>query len=308
VDNSDDSGVSAADALSTAEGPSVSARLNYNSTESWTLICHNLTILHGCSRTAAEIASEYQRIRSRVKEDPGTAGDQGEENWAAVLREYLPQTYHVRTKGRIVAANGKASRQVDVLVLSPSYPLALLDTKMYVAAGVLAAFECKITLRRKHIDSAVQRAAELSLLVRSDQHINRHIIYGLLAHSHALPDKRTTAGRSLTTTLIAADKKHVNDPRESLDLICVADLGMWEIGRRIIPGTKDIIVENAFFRILPEPEAPVGVFITSLLRELGTSDPALGSIASYFVRAVPAGLEVAIASRHWHFADIPPNL
>jgi hypothetical protein len=85
-------------------------------------------------RTAEDIASEYQRIQTRVDEDPGTAGDQGEENWAEVLRRYLRATYHVRTKGRIITSNGSASRQIDVLVLSPSYPVGLLNTKTYDSA------------------------------------------------------------------------------------------------------------------------------------------------------------------------------
>ena len=34
----------------------------------------------------AEMAAEYQRIFARSSDDPGTAGDEGEENWAAVLR------------------------------------------------------------------------------------------------------------------------------------------------------------------------------------------------------------------------------
>ena len=29
-----------------------------------------------------EMAAEYDRIQKRAAEDPGTAGDQGEENWA----------------------------------------------------------------------------------------------------------------------------------------------------------------------------------------------------------------------------------
>ena len=40
----------------------------------------------------AEMAAEYNRIRKRTAEDPGTAGDQGEENWAELLREWLPRT------------------------------------------------------------------------------------------------------------------------------------------------------------------------------------------------------------------------
>lgn len=33
------------------------------------------------------LAEEYERMTPRVAEDPGTAGDQGEENWAVILRK-----------------------------------------------------------------------------------------------------------------------------------------------------------------------------------------------------------------------------
>src|ERR1700737_4533681 len=73
------------------------------------------------------IEEEYARIRKRAAEDPGTAGDQGEENWATLLREWLPTYFHIVTKGRILTETGYASPQVDVLVLMPSYPRILLD-------------------------------------------------------------------------------------------------------------------------------------------------------------------------------------
>jgi Domain of unknown function (DUF6602) len=88
-----------------------------------------------------EMAAEYRRIRMRTLEDPGTAGDQGEENWADLLRNWLPASFNVVTKGRIIFSDGSTSGQVDVLVLSPSYPKGLLNKKLYLAAGVLAAFE-----------------------------------------------------------------------------------------------------------------------------------------------------------------------
>ena len=37
------------------------------------------------SQVTDEMASEYQRIHARAEEDPGTAGDEGEENWATLL-------------------------------------------------------------------------------------------------------------------------------------------------------------------------------------------------------------------------------
>ena len=74
---------------------------------------------------AAEMQSKYDRIRGRTQEDPGTAGDEGEETWAALLRDWLPESYRVVTKGRLLAANGSAGPQLDVLVLRPGYPARL---------------------------------------------------------------------------------------------------------------------------------------------------------------------------------------
>jgi hypothetical protein len=102
-----------------------------------------------------EMASEYARIRSRSREDPGTAGDEGEEAWAGVLREWLPDNYKVRVKGRILGSNGVASPQVDIVVLRPGYPRRLLDKKLYLAGGVAAAFECKNTLTAQDIRKTV---------------------------------------------------------------------------------------------------------------------------------------------------------
>src|SRR5919106_2243588 len=97
----------------------------------------------------AELAAEYRRIYHRTSEDPGTAGDEGEENWAALLREWLPSSYQVVTKGRVVFPDRSASSQVDVVVLRGSYPPRLLNNKLYLSSGVVAAFECKNTLTNR---------------------------------------------------------------------------------------------------------------------------------------------------------------
>ncbi len=55
-----------------------------------------------------QMASEYDQIQNRATEDPGTAGDQGEENWASLLRRWLPPSYQVVTKGRILSDQGTA--------------------------------------------------------------------------------------------------------------------------------------------------------------------------------------------------------
>src|ERR1700674_2051504 len=44
-------------------------------------------------QAATEMQGEYVRIHNRAKEDPGTAGDEGEENWSQFLINWLPATY-----------------------------------------------------------------------------------------------------------------------------------------------------------------------------------------------------------------------
>lgn len=179
-----------------------------------------------------EIGDEYERIQKRASEDPGTAGDQGEENWATLLRRWLPSHFHVVTKGRILSHQGIASPQVDVLVLSPAYPKHLLDKKLYLAGGVEAAFECKTTLKAEHIATALSNASEIRahLPERTGtpyRELNSPIIYGLLAHSHSWKAANSTPVKNITTSLIVGDLAYIKHPREMLDLVCVADLAAW---------------------------------------------------------------------------------
>src|SRR5215510_1066483 len=179
-----------------------------------------------------EIAREYDRIQRRATEDPGTAGDQGEENWATLLRGWLPPIYQVVTKGRILSHEGIASPQIDVLVLHPAYPRHLLDKKLYLAGGVAAAFECKITLKAEHIQTAVKNAVEIRNYVQARtgspyKELYSPVVYGLLAHSHVWKGEGSTPLDNVERHLLAADLEHIKHPREMLDGIRIADLATW---------------------------------------------------------------------------------
>lgn len=183
-------------------------------------------------QAAVEMRKEYERIRSRACEDPGTAGDEGEGNWAELLRRWLPAHYHVRTKGRILGSSGEASRQLDVVVLFPEYPPGLLEKKIYLAGGVAAVFECKLTLRRKHLTTTIQRAAEFQekfglRLGTPRTEMFGPISYGLLAHSHEWKRPGSDPAESIENALWEEDERHVDHPRKMLDIVCVADLGTW---------------------------------------------------------------------------------
>ncbi len=214
--------------------------------------------------STARISADYKRMQSLAREDPGTSGDQGEEDWAKILREWLPASFHVVTKGRIINSSGQTSPQVDVIVLSPSYPNGLLYNKLYIAAGVLAAFECK---RSKAVGTSVA----ISRLIRADQRIQQHIIYGLLAHSHLIASKRKPAELTLRDALIAEDLKQVSDPRDCLDFVCVADLGTWSHSRFIVRSDesgKGVVGTAYMGPYLGFSDDALGRFLTILLHRL----------------------------------------
>ena len=234
------------------------------------------------------MAADYERMRQLAREDPGTSGDQAEEDWAELISQWLPGTYHVVKKGRILFSSGETSGQVDILILSPSYPKGLLSNKLYLAAGVLAAFEIKRTLRRKSILSAVKRSVKINSLARSDRRVRYHIIYGLLAHAHDLQRAGKPPEQVLEEGLIQADTVEVTDPRDGIEMVCVPSLGTWTLMRRAhkdkgvfttsyMRGPLDISLSD--FTVTADA---IGRFLTALLYRLGKIDESIAPIAGYF--------------------------
>ncbi|MCF6402968.1 hypothetical protein L3C95_08795 [Chitinophaga filiformis] len=277
-----------------------------------------------------EMQEEYERIRKRAKEDPGTAGDQGEENWATLLRNWLPPTFQIVTKGRILGVNGIASPQVDVIVLRPEYPQKLLDKKLYLADGVLAAFECKITLIADHIATFVENSVTLrqcssprfGTLYRE---LHSPFIYGLLAHSHSWRGEKSTPLANIDKNLLYQDFKSVTHPREMPDLLCVADLASWNsfklafsdsiisqlnislggmldtaslVKTGYLPYSGSTINTHEYF-------TPIGAMLTHLMKKIAWEYPGLRSLASYFQELnLPGNSDGSNIQRNWILDDI----
>lgn len=270
-------------------------------------------------RTAAQLQSEYERIQRHALSDPGTAGDQGEENWAQLLREWLPPSFHVVTKGRVLAQSGELSPQVDVLVLSPTYPSILRNSKHYLAAGVVAAFECKVTLKAQHVRDSVGTASTLARMLPRRigtpfTELNTQIIFGLLAHSHSWKAPASTPVDNVTDALWEADT-FIQHPAECLDLVCVADLATWSCAKRFEPprpparqndehlppvGSASTVyfchsVDGpTLIRSVDGPNqapafSPVGRFLMSLYSKLAWSFPEMQALESYFSATLSPG-------------------
>jgi hypothetical protein len=262
----------------------------------------------------ADMRAEYERIRKRSLEDPGTAGDQGEENWADLLRGWLPSNYAVCTKGRLLSTSGSTSPQVDVIVLKPGYPTSLRNKKHYLAQGVAAAFECKTTLRLRHVKEFIERCQETKLLFPARtgtpyKELHTPLIYGLLTHS-----SESSKGRPLNIDQIdkAIDSNFfcVTHPRYVPDLICVSDLGSWSssfrtfVGPQTHPNWTDALAASLgptggtlgglFVHAFFEGSRPIGSLIAEAITRLAWEDSTLRPFADYYrsvrLGGVPTGL------------------
>ncbi|MDP1872444.1 MAG: hypothetical protein Q8K61_12595 [Gallionella sp.] len=271
--------------------------------------------LHDFMRQISEeMEAEYNRIQKRATEDPGTAGDQGEENWAALLKDWLPRDYEVVTKGRIISQEGITSPQIDVIVLKGSYPKKLLGKKLYLAAGVAAAFECKTTLRASHISEAIRNSIAIKSLypIRAGtpyRELHTPVIYGLLAHSHDWKKENSTPVKNIEETLNQVDASLVTHPRQQLDLLCVADLAAWTMNKKTIIGPLGRPELSMMISTCgpigsatscyqghicsPKNQAsqitPIGVLISCLSKKLAWENPSLRDIAEYYRKVKIAG-------------------
>lgn len=262
------------------------------------------------AQITAEMGSEYDRIYARAAEDPGTAGDEGEENWARLFKEWLPPSYHVETKGRLIGHDGRMSPQIDVVVLKPAYPRKLLEKKIWLAGGVAAAFECKTTITAAHVAASITRCAAFKDLYAAREgtprlELRSPLIYGLLAHSHSWKGDKSDPVANIKRALDLGASS-VTHPRFEMDVLCVADLATWSstivsryeaawqptaqaelvkaFGATCGPMTA-MSCSSANSESQHSSFRPVGALIDDLTGRIAWADPGVRDIADYFRKA-----------------------
>ncbi len=280
---------------------------------------------------ASGLKLDYARIRKSASSDPGTAGDQSEATWAELLRQWLPASVQVVTKGRIAALDGRLSQQLDVIVLRDTYPPHLAKKKIYLAGGVLAVFECKLTLRKSHIADAVERGRSLRALVgpRKGENLRDElvppILYGLLAHQ----SQRLSVEAILKT--LDEGLAQIAHPRESLDFLTIASLGTWANMKNLVnPATAPrsweklretlklpaeggvqvlyMTPQELLRKGSPTPN-PLYDMLQILYRRLALDLPGLGPIADYWTGAKVRGIGTAgRGGRSFDFGIFSPEV
>ena len=121
----------------------------------------------------------------------------------------------------------------------------MLNCKEYLSGGVVAAFECKTTLRRKHIEEFVEHSRKIEKLAFNEngtprKDLQSKIYYGLLAHSHEGKKENSNPKEIIEKAIWEYNKKYITHPREIPDIICVADLGVWKSQKMIVPNYDNV--------------------------------------------------------------------
>jgi len=264
------------------------------------------------------IADDYDRLRADVSASPGNiqqVGHGAESSWVRFLREWLPPGYEIGRRKYILPEEGEQTFETDLVVFDPSYPSALREQERILASGVAAAFSVKLTAEAAGLREAAEAAAQLSRGLKPRigtprSEMLRPFPYAYLAHSHSWKAPTSTPTANITQHLETNEYSFCAHPRESLDAVCIADLGFW--GRAYLPylpsgtsWTTGATASTAMMELSGGEVAlpPVAMLIAWLYDRLSLANPALKGLADGF-RMTGTGGQGQGTQRPWPLSQI----
>lgn len=105
-----------------------------------------------------QLAEERKKLKATSRCNPDSAGECTEDIFAELVRNLIPDEFKVVTRARIEFDNPGESPQLDLVILKPGGEKRLNNLKSYPLSSVLAAFECKLTLRKRDLEKAALTA------------------------------------------------------------------------------------------------------------------------------------------------------
>lgn len=206
-----------------------------------------------------ELSARYDRVRTI--QHPTGAGDEGEQAWEGVLRDFLPNRYSLGRGRFVVDSKGSVSEQQDIVVydgqFSPTF-LKLENISYIPVESVYAVIEVKPALSKATVKAAVQKASSVRSLTvipgefgtiggGTGRHDPKGILAGLVCHTS---DWRPPFGSTFHETVESMDSP------AQLDFGCVVEAGAFS--------RKAGIVETA------PPEKALIAFCLGLFHALQT--------------------------------------
>ena len=128
------------------------------------------------------------------------------------------------------------------------------------------------------------------------------VIYGLLSHSHSWKNPKSEPLNVISQNLSKYDLEYVKKPKHCLDVLCVSDLGTWQINKK--PLSRDLWEQNIheFEGVVFKPETfymlsakktisdnspqkeqftPLGILFSALYRKLNKFDSRIEEFSKY---------------------------
>ncbi|MGW1741255.1 DUF6602 domain-containing protein [Nocardia sp. NPDC001965] len=263
---------------------------------------------------ASQMQCDFEDAHATAAEASGVqrAGHHGEETWCRFLDAWLPPQFEIGCRKYIILENetedgSSVSGETDIVVFHPAYPAALRKKSEVLLSGVVAAFSAKLTLDRSGLAQAVTEAAKVrraaTLRARNiHSKLLTPFLYGMLAHTHSWKSAASKPIATITSALAELDIEHSREPREALDLLCVADLNCWSKMVKIVSPQEAAVlppsvsppgglIQYSFLNVGPDeslkdasglPLAPVAVLIGLLYQKLSYYDDSLSALADGF--------------------------
>jgi hypothetical protein len=218
---------------------------------------------------------------------------------------------------------GDDTFETDLVIFRPSYPKALRKREEVLSGGIAAAFSVKLTLDAAGIRDGFERArdirrAQVVLGGTPRREMLGSFPVGILAHSHEWKAEASTPLDNVTRNCMDRDNELCSHPRETVDLICVADLATWStmrvpyvppVAAMHTPGvserqTREGYAVSAIAGTDPAgTPSPVASFLANLLARLSYDDPTIAPLASSY-SAMGSHGRGAGAQRMWELADV----
>lgn len=288
--------------------------------------------LGDANRSIVELYERDQKMAQQPK-NIQRVGHRAESGWHKVLLDWLPPQYDIGKRKYLLLETEDgpaATKEHDLVVFHPHYPMHLREKEGVLASGVAAVFSVKRTINRKEIVGAYKDAAILRVGMKIREgtprdHLAPPVFFGLLGESHGWKRDPKESVRKLVDEL---DHK-VKTPREGLDMLCIADLGYWVRSTSIIKrelwksmqmpdptpqelvafvgamGAQDIVVSGLRHDYKDQqPLSPLTHFIGSLWAKLAINDPTIRPLADGFriTNTFPPG--GGLAFRRWTLAEL----
>lgn len=189
-------------------------------------------VIENSRARANEIFRKSNLLKETSDLHPDNAGSENEVLWVEFIKQTIPDEFPVIRHGRIVGTDGERWPQLDILILRPGGEKTVDHLGYFPRYAVLAAFEVKLSLEKRHIKQAAADAALIkgfaagSVYPDLEDAVKRELPYYGLIGTGLKRDVRWGVADLQTHTL---EECACYEPKSALDFVFLNDVAFLDI-------------------------------------------------------------------------------